>query len=93
MGFMRWKYVRRHKKPVLREDRYGDDRTIHTSGDVNVEIGPTGKVVAVWFRCRMLPFTQTRVDGFRALEMLENPPEALVRIKAIVFDTQERRIA
>ncbi len=76
-----------------KEDRYGDDRTIHTSGDVNVEIGPTGDVVAVWFRCRMLPFTQTRVDDSRAAAMHNHPPEIISDIKAIVFDTQERQSA
>ncbi len=79
--------------PPKKEDRYGDDKTIHSTGEVNVELGPDGNVVAVWYRCRMLPFTQTRVDPFRALEMLENPPGARVGIKAIVFDTQERRDA
>jgi hypothetical protein len=74
------------KPPVIQphENRYGDNRTIHSTGEVNVEIGPTGDVVAVWFRCRMLPFTQMRVIDSRASSMLKAAP--LAGIKAIVFD-------
>lgn len=48
---------------------YGDGGTIHSSGEVNVEIDQKGKVVAVWFRCQMLPFDQTIVDEERARSM------------------------
>lgn len=49
---------------------YGGGGTIHHSGEVNVETDPkTGAVVAVWFRCMMLPFTQTLVDPERAKSM------------------------
>ena len=75
------------------EFRYGDGNTIHDSGDVNVELGPTGEVCAVWYRCRLLPFTQNVVPDTRVASMLEVPLATLPKIKAIVFDTQERRNA
>ena len=48
---------------------YGHDKTIHGTKHVNVELDKNGKVVAVWFRCRCLPFDQTVVDDERAAEM------------------------
>lgn len=48
---------------------YGDGGTIHQTGEVNVELDKDGKVVSVWFRCQMLPFTQRVVDDRRAAEM------------------------
>jgi hypothetical protein len=70
--------------PKKREDRYGDENTIHHTNTVDVEIGPDGEACAVWFRCRMLPFTQMRVIDSRASSMLKAAP--LAGIKAIVFD-------
>ena len=56
---------------------YGDDGTVHASTFVHVEVDPRGKVVAVWFRCQMLPFEQVQVDAERAAEMaaIEELPE------------------
>ncbi len=68
------------------EDRYGDDRTYHPSGEVNVEIGPGGHVVAVWFRCRMLPWTESRVDACRRADLRQADRDDLPPIKAIVFE-------
>lgn len=48
---------------------YGDGGTIHNSNVLDIEIGPDGKVCAVWFRCQMLPFRQVKVDLDRANEM------------------------
>ena len=48
---------------------YGFDKTIHRTGEVNVELDKDGKVVSVWFRCMHLPFTQDIVDDRRAEEM------------------------
>jgi hypothetical protein len=49
---------------------YGGRGTIHDSGEVNVERDPTtGFVVAVWFRCMTLPFTDTIADKARSEEM------------------------
>ena len=49
--------------------RYGYGNTIHQTGNVNVEIGPDGHVVAVWFRCMPLPFDEHVVDQSRADDM------------------------
>jgi hypothetical protein len=48
---------------------YGNSRTIHGTQHLNVEVGPDGHVVAVWFRCMRLPFTEHRVEEGRAEEM------------------------
>lgn len=48
---------------------YGNGGTIHSTGHLDVEIGPDGHVVSVWFRCLTLPFEEHRVDGRRAQEM------------------------
>lgn len=48
---------------------YGSDMTIHSGGEVNVELNGNGDVVAVWFRCQPLRFTQTRIAVGRAQEM------------------------
>lgn len=83
--------LRAPKPPVIqpREDRYGDGNTIHSSGEVNVEIGPAGEVVAVWFRCRLLPFTSNHVGHPRAVSMNQNQ-RGLASIKAIVFEDSPR---
>ncbi len=48
---------------------YGHDRTIHRTKYVDVEVDKDGRVVAVWFRCMVLPFEQSDVDYDRAAEM------------------------
>lgn len=49
---------------------YGRDGTIHRTEQLNIELDPdNGEVVAVWFRCQPLPFTQTTTTEERALEM------------------------
>lgn len=48
---------------------YGLDGTIHRNTGVNVELDKDGRVVAVWYRCQMIPFTQTVVDKNRADSM------------------------
>jgi len=47
---------------------YGLNGTIHQTEQLDVEVYK-GKVVAVWFRCAMLPFEQFNVDKDRAQEM------------------------
>jgi hypothetical protein len=47
---------------------YGGDGTIHRTGELDVEVHE-GKVVAVWFRCAMLPFRQCDCDADRAASM------------------------
>ena len=41
---------------------------IQHSTDLDIETY-NGKVVGVWFRCQHLPFTQTKVDEHRAIEL------------------------
>lgn len=66
------------------EYRYGDNHTFHNCGEVNIERDPkTGEVVAVWFRCMMLPFTDDVCDTIRAEEL--KTYKTLGSIKAIVF--------
>lgn len=48
---------------------YGNDETFHDSTALDVETDADGNVVSVWFRCRMLPFRQTRVSERRSDEM------------------------
>lgn len=71
--------------------RYGDDRTIHRTGLVDLELEGAehwGKdpVVSAWFRCAALPFQVTVVGRERANEMRRmyraSPPEPLT---AVVF--------
>jgi len=49
---------------------YGHDETWHNTKFLAVEINEEGIVVAVWFRCTMLPFTQTTVSQNRSKLML-----------------------
>jgi hypothetical protein len=55
---------------------YGDGTTIHHTGKVNVELDEDGVVVAVWYRCMMLPFDQTIVSDSRARDMRSCKVEA-----------------
>lgn len=48
---------------------YGGAGTFHSNGEVNVELDKAGNVVAVWFRCQPLRFTQHVVEEHRAEEM------------------------
>lgn len=47
----------------------GEQRTIHGSERLDVEVDDKGKVVAVWFRCACLPFHQVQVGYSRAADM------------------------
>jgi len=47
----------------------GEQRTIHASEHLDVEVDAEGDVVAVWFRCACLPFKQANVDWQRARSM------------------------
>lgn len=48
---------------------YGNGGTIHSTTELDVETDSAGRVVAVWYRCRMLPFRQETVDEERATAM------------------------
>jgi hypothetical protein len=56
------------QKIAAPERFYGDGGTIHATPTIDVEIFE-GKIVSVWFRCQILPFTQREVDRRRATEM------------------------
>lgn len=47
---------------------YGDGGTIHAATRLDVETY-NGAVVAVWFRCQQLPFSQTEATAQRATQM------------------------
>ena len=49
--------------------KYGKDRTIHQDTEVNVETDDHGNVVAVWFRCQPIAFTQSNHGEARAKDM------------------------
>lgn len=83
---------RRESQDVVTEEppkgdfRYGDDRTIHRTAKINVERHPkTGAVVAVWFRCMRLPFSDTICDESRA-ESLAGSEKGDRPLKAVVFE-------
>lgn len=48
---------------------YGYDKTIHRTTQLDVELDEHGDVVAVWFRCQMLPFRQSRATEARARQL------------------------
>lgn len=54
---------------MARSRSYGWSDTIHRDKALDVETDDEGNVVAVWFRCQPLPFTQTKRDEQRAEEM------------------------
>lgn len=64
---------------------YGDGGTIHHTGHLDVEVTPAGEVVAIWFRCRALPFEVAPAGERRADEMRrmyrDDPPPPLTGIE------------
>jgi len=78
-------FLNRFKK--TKEVRYGDNRTIHHNGYLDVEIYK-GTVVAVWFRCLPLPFKETRIDADRA-KSLKGINETSFEIKAVIIEEKE----
>lgn len=63
------------KQALAHPSRYhGDGGTWHHTTDLTVETDTAGRVVAVWFRCQMLPFRQRTVDDARAAGMEEAGP-------------------
>lgn len=65
---------------------YGGDGTIHRTGYLDVEVGPDGRVCAVWFRCQALPFEEHRVGEQRASAMRSVGMEGLPRIVALELE-------
>jgi hypothetical protein len=64
---------------------YGGDMTIHRTGEVNVELDSKGRVVAVWYRCQPLPFTQRVATEPRAKDMRLMYQQPMPGIDAIVL--------
>lgn len=72
--------------PGAARQHYGDEGTIHQTGEVNVEVDRHGRVVGVWFRCALLPFTESVVSWERARDMRHAYQRAAFpRIAAIDF--------
>jgi hypothetical protein len=65
------------------ENFYGGDGTWHQTGHVDVQLNKDGDVVAVWFRCRMLPFTQSSKYTEDSA-----PQQGPGSIKGIVFEDE-----
>lgn len=70
---------------------YGHNGTIHGTQYLDIEVR-NGEVVAVWFRCCMLPFKQCDASSSRAKDMREASKEVNARCKlnAVDIDTGER---
>lgn len=50
--------------------KYGYEKTIHKTTKLDIEIDEeTGEIVAVWFRCMMIPFVVHKANKDRADEM------------------------
>jgi len=67
---------------------YGGDGTIHSGGEVNVELDTSGRVVAVWFRCQAIAFTQSTCSEERAGEMTDMYRRGVPGLDAIVVRDQ-----
>jgi hypothetical protein len=79
-----WIMFGRNKKSDGGEVVYGFDGTIYNNESLDVEVR-NGKVVAVWFRCTLLPFTQEDVDKSRADEMdLAYASDAVPGLHAVI---------
>lgn len=55
----KWKLKQRLANPSR---YYGDGGTIHSTGHLDIET-QDGQVMAVWFRCQMLPFRVVERPG------------------------------
>lgn len=73
--------------------KYGYDKTIHQTGEVNIERDPKTKaVVAVWYRCMPLPFTDEITDVARAKDMREMYKTGLIhKIVAVDFEVNNNQ--
>ena len=67
---------------------YGWSDTIHRNNSLDVEVDKNGVVVAVWFRCQLLPFVQANVDDERAEEMTNMGEYALPKLLAVDLEDQ-----
>lgn len=65
------------------EYEYGNEDTWHDSTVLDVETDRRGNVVAIWFRCQMIPFRQTVVDEARASEMTSHNEDLQLELHAV----------
>jgi hypothetical protein len=90
LAFIQKLYNNQQVNPVTnptKEIRYGDDKTIHGSTKLDVEVDKRGNVVSAWFRCAALPFRQANVDIERVNEMVNMYKQSDSKtIKAIIFE-------
>lgn len=66
---------------------YGHDKTIHGTQHVDVEVR-NGEVVAVWFRCCMIPFKQWNIGAERTEEMREESKRVNEKFKLNAVDIE-----
>ena len=66
---------------------YGHNKTIHGTQHVDVEVR-NGEVVAVWFRCCMIPFKQCNIGVERAEEMREESKRVNEKFKLNAVDIE-----
>jgi hypothetical protein len=69
---------------------YGHDGTIHKTRYLDVEVDDDGRVVAVWFRCLMLPFKQVTGDGRLKWRGADQLPDILAI--HVQFEKEERDV-
>lgn len=69
----------------MSERRYGDNKTVARTDNLDVEVSADGKVVAVWFRCQPLKFKQALADHGRANDMIEMYKTDMPSINAIIL--------
>lgn len=70
---------------------YGNDKTWHDSTAVDVETDRHGNVVAVWFRCQMIPFEQHIVDESRARDMIHATKGLSLKLQAVKLKVVDSR--
>lgn len=66
---------------------YGDGTTIHSIGHLDIEVHG-GKVVAVWYRCQMLPFTQHEIASDRVATVYATDYRNYPAIRGVVLDEE-----
>lgn len=71
----------------MTEFEYGNSDTIHDTTVLDIEVDSKGHVVAVWFRCQMLPYRVTIVDEYRASELSFHVDSPLPEIHAVKLKT------
>ena len=66
---------------------YGHNKTIHRTGTIDIQMTPSGQVVAVWFRCLSLPFRVSTVEDPCGVPMVERELPRILAIEVDLNDT------